>query len=161
MVIADPRHADLNLVMTGDTSDYRDPQHLQRLKDLMAELRISDRCRIVGMIPKLDQIALLRGAEMLLQPTHYEGGPGGGSSYEAAGLAIPAILSDIAVNLEARGDTVRFFKLGDADDLARQMRAVLDAPRVRIDADTAMQRSQQRLRQMGDTLLDFAQRIGA
>ncbi len=158
-VVEDPRHADLQLVMTGDTSDFRDESYFGRLTTLIATLGITDRCRIVGLIPKADQIALLRGAEMLLQPTLYEGGPGGGASYEATGLGIPAILSDIAVNREVVGDTVRFFKTGDADDLAAQMLAVLDAPRTRSDEATLVQHAQQNLRHTGDTLIACLNRI--
>lgn len=153
-VVADPRHADLKLVMTGDTSDFRDPAHFGRIQALITELGLGERCRILGMIPKADQIALLRGAALLLQPTLYEGGPGGGASYEAGGLGVPALLSDIPVNLEAAIDTVRYFRAGDATHCAEQIAAMLASPAARPGDDELLARSAQRLRVAGSVLVD-------
>jgi glycosyltransferase involved in cell wall biosynthesis len=153
-VAADPRHADLKLVMTGDTSDFRDPSYFGRLQGLIDALGLRSRCRILGMIPKAEQIALLRGAALLLQPTLYEGGPGGGASYEAGGLGVPALLSDIAVNQEAAIDTVRFFKAGDATHCAGQISAMLAAPAGRPSNDELLARSAQRLRTAGTVLVE-------
>jgi glycosyltransferase involved in cell wall biosynthesis len=158
-VVAEPRHAALELVLTGEMSDHRDPQHFARLRELIATLGIADRCRIVGLIPKADQIALLREAALLVQPTRYEGGPGGGSLFEACGLGVPAVVSDIEVNLEAAGEGVSFFAAGDADDLAQKMRAVLDAPREPRSADELLQRSRERLRHAGNTVATFLRRL--
>ncbi len=152
-VTADPRHADLRLVMTGDTSDFRDPAHFGRLAALIDELGLRSRCRILGMIPKPDQIALLRGAALLLQPTLYEGGPGGGSSYEAGGLGVPALLSDIPVNLEAAIDTVRFFRAGDSTHCAEQMTAMLAMSQARPSDAELIARSERRLRVAGEVLV--------
>lgn len=152
-VAADPHHADLRLVMTGDTSDFRDPAHFSRLQALIDELGLRARVRILGMIPKPDQIALLRGAALLLQPTLYEGGPGGGASYEAGGLGVPALLSDIPVNLEAAIDTVRYFRAGDAAHCAEQLRGMLSEERARPSDAELLARSTQRLRVAGEVLV--------
>ena len=52
----------------------------------MDELGINDDVEIVGHIPKLDQIALLKNSIAVIQPTLFEGGPGGGSAYDAISL---------------------------------------------------------------------------
>ena len=156
-LVAMPKHADLQLVMTGETSDFRDPKHFASILALIETLGIADRCRIVGLIPKHDQIALLRGAALLLQPTRYEGGPGGGSLYEALGLGLPAVVSDIDVNLEAASDGVTYFRFGDVDDLLHQLQVVLDTPRSAADSTELLDRAQQRLEHMGHTILDFLQ----
>ena len=132
-VLASAEHADLQLVMTGDTRDFRDPAYFGTLQALMRDLRIVERCHVLGLIPKRDQIALLRGALAMVQPTRYEGSPGGMSTFQAAGLGVPALLSDIEVNREAQGAGIRHFRVGDADDLARQIRDVLAQPPARPD----------------------------
>lgn len=157
--VAAPCNSDVVLVLTGDTSDYRDPKHYTAITELIASLGIAAQCRILGLIPKADQIALLREAMMLVQPTLYEGGPGGGASYEAVGLGRPAVLSDIAVNLEVHGDGVRYFRTGDADDLAAQMLAVVAAPRIDATRDELLQRAQERLQHTGHAIVSFLQRI--
>ncbi|OBJ90631.1 glycosyltransferase family 4 protein [Mycobacterium asiaticum] len=110
-------HPEIQLVCTGDTSDYRDPHHFPRLQQLLRERGIEDRVIILGRIPKPDQIALLRGSVALIQPTMFEGGPGGGAVYDAVALGVPCIVSDIPVNLEIDEPGVRYFKSQDSTSL--------------------------------------------
>lgn len=151
----DPAFADLVLVMTGDTTDFRDPGHYAGIQRLIGQLGVSAHCRLTGFIPKPEQIALLRGSVGLLQPTRYEGAPGGGSSYEAIGLGLPVLLSDIAVNREVQGAGVTWFRTGDAEDLARQLRAMLASPAVPQDHATLRAAAAARLRHTGSTLARF------
>jgi glycosyltransferase involved in cell wall biosynthesis len=90
----------LGLVCTGSTDDYRHPEYFNGLKNLLAELGLNDRVRILGHIPKRDQIEIMKNAIAVIQPTLFEGGPGGGSVYDAISIGIPAILSDIEINRE-------------------------------------------------------------
>ena len=121
-------HPDVHLVCTGETQDFRDPGYFAGLMALADQLGIRPRLQVAGLIPKPRQIALLRGATALVQATLSEGGPGGGAAYDALSLGVPALLSDIAVNREITDAGVRFFRAGDADDLARAMREALDEP---------------------------------
>jgi glycosyltransferase involved in cell wall biosynthesis len=112
---------DLELICTGTTSDYRNPEYFVSLCKQLEDMGLKNRVRITGLIPKLDQIALLRGAVALIQPTLFEGGPGGGAVYDAVSLGVPCIVSDIEVNLELNEAGVRFFHAGDSADLALAM----------------------------------------
>jgi glycosyltransferase involved in cell wall biosynthesis len=114
-------HPELQLVCTGATSDYRDPHHFARLQQLLSELGIEDRVTILGCIPKPDQIALVRGSVALIQPTMFEGGPGGGAVYDAVALGVPCVVSDVPVNLEIDEAGVRFFKSRDPASLREVM----------------------------------------
>lgn len=134
---------DLLLVCTGSTSDPRNPRYLQDLMEDMQRLGLADRVRVLGLIPKQDQIALLRGALALVQPTLFEGTPGGLAAYDAVALGVPALVSDIAVNLELDEPCVRFFRAGDADDLCRLLRE-------RLRAGPAPKQSVTELLQNGD-----------
>lgn len=160
-LIQAPDFADLELVMTGDTSDFRDPSHYPNLLAHMAELGIANRSHSLGFIAKSEQLALLRGSLMLVQPTLYEGAPGGGASYEGIGLGVPTLLSDIPVNLEVRGESAAWFRAGDADDLLRQMLHVLRAPPARPGRDALNARSQQALSTTGKALASFLRRLHA
>lgn len=116
---------DLELICTGSTVDYRNPKYFTNLCRQLKELGIQNRVRILGMIPKHDQIALLRGAIALIQPTLFEGGPGGGAVFDAVSLGVPCIVSDIEVNLEINDAGVRFFRSKDSADLALAMTETL------------------------------------
>jgi glycosyltransferase involved in cell wall biosynthesis len=113
--------ADVQLVCTGATTDYRHPGYLQELLQFAESLGVRDRIHVLGLIPKHEQIALMRGAVALLQPTLCEGGPGGGAVYDAVSLGVPALVSDIPVNREIDEPGIDFFRAGDPAELARLM----------------------------------------
>lgn len=127
----------LELVCTGHQSDYRDPQYFEYLTKLISQLGLTSKVRLTGSIPKAHQISLLKGARALLQPTLFEGGPGGGAVFDAVSLGLPSVVSDIPVNLELQEPTVTFFKAGDEHSLATELRRLLSQPNRPIHLDEA------------------------
>lgn len=119
------RHPALTLVCTGATSDYRFPGYFDQLMQQARRDGVADRILALGLIPKLDQLALLRGAVALIQPTLFEGGPGGGAVYDAVAVGQRSIVSDIPVNTEIDEPTVTYFKAGDAASLVGRMETTL------------------------------------
>jgi glycosyltransferase involved in cell wall biosynthesis len=115
----------VHLVCTGHTDDYRHPNHFQHLQELLQDLGIESSVHILGLIPKEEQLALMQGALAVVQPTLFEGGPGGGAIYNAISLGVPCIVSDIEVNLEIDLGNVRFFRAGSPDDLAAKMQSLI------------------------------------
>lgn len=150
---------DLQLVLTGDTIDHRDPGHFRRLRVLCDELGIARCTHFLGLIPKRDQLALLRGSAALMQPTLFEGGPGGGAVYEAIGMGIPAIVSDLPVNREVDQGDVRFFRAGDAVDLAEKTIALLTSPRALPDSATLLANGEQNLARLGNAIVSYLARV--
>lgn len=121
-------YPDVALVCTGETGDPRAPEYWPRLQRIIAKSGVADRIHILGLIPKLDQIALMRGCVAVVQPTAFEGGPGGGSVFDAVSLGIRTIVSDIPVNREIEHEVTRFFPLDDVDALRQAMEAELRNP---------------------------------
>jgi glycosyltransferase involved in cell wall biosynthesis/GNAT superfamily N-acetyltransferase len=143
------RRPDVSLICTGGTTDYRDPTYFGKLEAEAARLGLGSQLRFLGHVPKRDQIELLKHAVALVQPTLFEGGPGGGSTYEAVALGQRVLLSDLPVNLEIDGGDVRFFKCGDHVALSTLMETVLgEAPALR-DHAALLARSNARLRRNG------------
>jgi glycosyltransferase involved in cell wall biosynthesis len=148
------RHDDVSLVCTGATSDYRYPAHFDELMAYARQAGIADRIHVLGLIPKLDQVALIRGAVALVQPTLFEGGPGGGAVSDAVSVGTPAIASDIAVNREIDEPTVTYFKTSSPPALAAAMdEALLRAGGSRIDQAELVRRGQERRAAVGRCLL--------
>jgi glycosyltransferase involved in cell wall biosynthesis len=108
----------LQLVCTGSTDDYRNPGYFPDLQRRLASDGIADRVHILGMVSKSDQIALLKGSIAMIQPTLFEGGPGGGAAFDAVSLGVRCLVSDIAVNRELIEPGVAFFPPGDSAALA-------------------------------------------
>lgn len=151
------RHPDLLLVCTGATSDYRFPGYFDRLIHQASRMGVADRILTLGLIPKLDQLALLRGAVALVQPTLFEGGPGGGAVYDAVALGARSIVSDIPVNTEIDEPSITYFKAGDVGALAIAMEATLAACDVTpfvADPLELVQRGIERRRACGELLLE-------
>ncbi|MBL8330485.1 MAG: glycosyltransferase [Rubrivivax sp.] len=147
-------HPDVQMVCTGATSDFRDAGYFDRLMAEARSLGIDQHLKVLGLVPKREQIALLAGAVALVQPTLSEGGPGGGAAYDAVSLGVPALLSDIAVNREIEEPEVGFFQAGDAASLAAAMRGRLDrAAPLHPGAATLLAEGRQRRRRAGQVLL--------
>jgi glycosyltransferase involved in cell wall biosynthesis len=105
------------LICTGETVDYRFPNYFLDLIYLLDDLKIRNNVLILGHIPKNDQISLMKKAIAIVQPTLFEGGPGGGAAYDAIALGIPVIASNIPVNLEMNCGDVTFFAAGNDEEL--------------------------------------------
>lgn len=127
-LLRDEGHTDLEIICTGPTEDNRASAYIDEIWELISELGLEEHFRILGLIPKLEQIEIMKGARALIQPSLFEGDPGGCSTYDAVSLDRPVILSDTRVNLEAKiYEKAHFFAAEDPEDLARQMKKVLQA----------------------------------
>jgi glycosyltransferase involved in cell wall biosynthesis len=151
-LLSEAREEGLALVCTGSLHDHRAPGHLPQMRALLSSLGIAGRVFLLGHLPKPEQIALMRGAIALVQPTLFEGGPGGGSTYDAVALGVPAILSDIAVNREVEGHDISYFPAGDVEALAQRMAQALAACRSAVDPQQLEHEAAQRLTRLGRTL---------
>ena len=154
-LIRDAGH-DVHIVCTGDMYDYRWPEHSKSLRVLIEDNGMSDYIRFLGYIPKDDQLAIMRGAVAVVQPTLFEGGPGGGAVYDAVSSGTPSIVSDIVVNLEIDLGVVRFFKAGSPKDLAEKMADAMVNPPIRPSKSETLMQLTKRQQELGRVLLDAA-----
>ncbi len=138
------RSRDVAMICTGNTSDYRAPEYFASLERLVGKLGIKDRVRFLGHIPKNDQMTIMRDAVAVVQPTLFEGGPGGGSVYDAVGIGTPAIVSDIDVNREISDKGVTFFRVGSVHDLAGKLKEALVTPQVCRNSESLLARAEER-----------------
>lgn len=147
--------ADVEIVCTGNTTDYRQPGYFHELMAKISALKLARRIRILGLIPKHDQIQIMRRARAVLQPSLFEGGPGGGSVYDAVSIGVPVILSDIPVNCEipSRLGQIYFFERGCPADLAEKMQAILHSPSNAPSNEDLLRRSLGNASRLGKSLL--------
>ncbi|MFZ0817334.1 MAG: glycosyltransferase family 1 protein [Candidatus Sulfotelmatobacter sp.] len=106
----------VNLVCTGPTKDPRQPEHFSNLQAQIKNLGIESQVRILGVIPRIDQVALIRASEAVCQPSQFEGWST--VIEDARALGKPLIASDFPVHLEQDIPGSHFFRMGDADDFA-------------------------------------------
>jgi len=147
----------VGLVCTGQTQDSRFPDYFNSLQELILELKLNDRIKILGYIPKSDQLQILKNCIALIQPTLFEGGPGGGAVYESVAYGIPSIVSDIAVNKELDDETVIFFETGSVEDLAEKMLTVFYKENHQYSIDDLVLKNKKSLLRMGEQILNTFQ----
>lgn len=111
----------IHLVCTGLTSDFRNHNYIEELTKHIKQLGISDLIHILGLIPRFDQIQLIRRSLFVIQPSLFEGLSLIVQECRTLGKAI--ILSDIDVHLEHEYGI--YFKRTDPEDLAAKMSLLL------------------------------------
>ena len=146
---------DALLVCTGDTKDYRFPDYFEELQNLIDELDIKKYVYILGHIPKIDQINLVKTALAMVQPTLFEGGPGGGAAYDAIALGVPVIASNIPVNREMNAGDISYFVAKDADSLMNTLIARGVNRKPRPSNDKLLQDGIKRKNILGQAILDI------
>lgn len=116
----------VHLYCTGVMADYRGDAYQKRLNNLLQNLECKKYIHILGYIPKMEQVELIKNCNALVQPSLLEGDCGGCSVYLANSLCIDSILSDIEVNLEGCNDKkLHYFEVKNADSLANAMLDIL------------------------------------
>lgn len=111
----------MKVCFTGEMSDYRGSSHIQQLFDFVETEGIQNYVTFTGFVNKAQQLALIRGATALIQPTLYEGSPGGNSVFESLSLGVPVILSSLPVTEELDSPICVKFNPNDPYDLYRVM----------------------------------------
>ena len=114
---------EVNLVCTGPTHDPRQPEHFNNLKAEIKSLGIESQVKILGTIPRTDQISLMRASAAVLQPSQFEGWSTVIEDARALGKSV--IASDFPVHLEQNVPGSSFFRMGDPRDFAQEIRRFL------------------------------------
>jgi glycosyltransferase involved in cell wall biosynthesis len=102
----------------------RKPEFFPKLKSQIKELGIEQQVHVLGMIPRVDQICLIRAAKAVLQPSQFEGWST--VIEDARSVGKPVIASDFPVHLEQNAPGCSFFHMGNADACARAIADFLE-----------------------------------
>lgn len=145
---------DVGVVCTGAMNDYRHPAYIEKLNSFINEASLANRVWFLGHIPKREQVEIMKGSLAVIQPTLFEGGPGGGSVYDAVALGVPIIASDIPVNTEVIAENIRFFEAANDESLAMKMMEVMGRPSPRPTQDQLLAMGKRNLSNLGNHLYE-------
>lgn len=106
----------IHLVCTGAPSDYRNDGHYRGLLQSIQELGIGDRVQLLGLVPRDDQLALMRCARFLVQPSLFEGWSTVLEDIRCVGT--PVVASDLPVHKEQDLENATYFARRDPEALA-------------------------------------------
>lgn len=147
------RGSELTWVFTGALSDYRAPGHADALLALIDELGLAGHARVLGMIDRDDQLQLMRAAEMVVQPSLFEGWSTVVEDAKTLGQRI--VLSDLDVHREQEPPAALFFERHSAEDLAAKVEQMLAGARIKPDEREAHAASLVRAEAFGRRFLDI------
>lgn len=110
------RGYDISLVCTGKTEDSRMPRFFQELLEYIESNGLKDHVRILGLLPRFEQIQIMRKAAAIVQPSFFEGWST--VVEDARAMGKPIFLSDIPVHREQAPPRAVYFDPRDPDALA-------------------------------------------
>lgn len=107
---------DAVLVCTGFEHDSRFPNYAIELREFLATHRLKAAVRMLGLLPRPDQVQLMRAASALVQPSLFEGWSAVVEEGRSLGKLIFA--SDIPMHREQLAERVHLFPPTSAEALA-------------------------------------------
>ena len=116
----------LDLICTGVTHDSRFPLYFKSLIKKYDYLIKNKKIQILDLVPRSDQLELIKNCLAMIQPSLYEGGPGGFSSYEAICFKKKILLADIKINKEIKYENAFFFKNNSSENLQKKMEMIIN-----------------------------------
>lgn len=137
------------MVFTGAMEDYRAPAYASHLMSQVQNLGVAGDCLFLGLLPKQDQISIMKSAIAVVQPTLFEGNPGGGAVQDAVSVGCPVIVSDIPVNREIEKYVDAFFSPSDPASLLQAIRRIESVPEQKKPATVLLAEGRERRRHCG------------
>jgi len=117
--IVNTKRIDISLVCTGNTNDYRNKNHFESLLNYIKDNNLENNINILGFISRKEQLAIMKEADMIVQPSLFEGW--GTSVEDAKVLGKKIILSDINVHYEQANENSVIFEKNNYKDLAEKI----------------------------------------
>lgn len=110
-------NSDVCFVFTGEMKDYRNPEYIENLKQVLKEPYISRHVKLLGFIDRTEQLAVMKNAQYMIQPSLFEGW--GTVVEDAKVLDKTILLSDIPVHREQKNQKCMLFDPYDAVALSK------------------------------------------
>ena len=141
------------VVCTGSVDEHAG-EYFKKITERISELGLNENVRILGLIPRVDQIQLMRRSLAVIQPSLFEGWST--VVEDARSLGKPILLSDFPVHLEQNPPFGHFFERGNSEQLASLMEKTFDMLKPGPDHDQethAQEENEERLVEYGRRFL--------
>jgi glycosyltransferase involved in cell wall biosynthesis len=144
---------DVYLACTGTTHDRRRPDYFPELERFVEANGLQRHIRILGVLPRDEQVQVLRAAAGIVQPSLFEGWSTVVEDARALGKCI--LLSDIPVHREQQPPGATYFDPANPAPLAQALRGIW--PKLVPGPDLAAE--ERALVQQAATVTQFARRF--
>ncbi len=142
-----------SVVCTGHIHDYRQPQFSDTILQTIHQFGLARQICLLGLIPRLDQIQLMRRSVFVLQPSLFEGWST--VVEDARSLGKPMLLSNIPVHVEQNPPGSIYFDKHQPAELAEAISRCWEQfqPGPDFDSEEAAQKRSR------NEITDFAHRF--
>lgn len=112
---------DIHLVCTGFMNSYgkENDEYVEKLMKIIETNNLEGNIHLLGLIGREEQLAIMRNADALIQPSLFEGW--GSSVEEAKVMGKYIVASDLEVHKEQANENVILFKKNSVEDLAKKI----------------------------------------
>ena len=148
---------DIKVVCTGLMNENN--EYERGLKGLLNKLGIENKVMFLGVIPKKDQIELMKQSLGVIQPSEFEGDCSG-QIIDAITVGQRSIASDIDVIKEVSYlDSICYFKLDDAEDLAQKMELYINTSYERPSLDELLEQENKYLHAFSNAIYSIIREL--
>ncbi|WP_309640395.1 glycosyltransferase family 1 protein [Flavobacterium sp.] len=106
----------IHIAITGRFPSDPNSEYMQELHDIVNTNNLKNSISFLGLIPRGDQLLLMKYATAIIQPSLFEGWST--VIEDAKSLQVPVIASDLKVNIEQLAEKGTYFEPHNADQLA-------------------------------------------
>jgi glycosyltransferase involved in cell wall biosynthesis len=112
------------VIFSGKTEDYRNPSYFPSILDFIDKNNLQSFIKILGLIPRENQLSLLKNSLAVIQPSKFEGWST--IIEDSKTLSHQIICSKLPVHIEQLGNNGFYFEPDSVDELASIMKSFLD-----------------------------------
>ena len=110
---------DIHIVMTGKMEHYNDPEFIIQLREEIALNQLEPYLSMLDVIPRQDQLCLMKHAKAVIQPSLFEGWST--VIEDAKSLQVPVLASNIEIHKEQLSDKGVYFDPYNENELADKL----------------------------------------
>ena len=114
----------IHLAMTGRFPDASHSPYMQELHSLINENDLHSQISLLGLLPRDEQLFLMRHSQAVIQPSLFEGWST--VIEDAQSLQVPVVASNLPVNIEQLGPKGNYFDPNDDEKLAEILHKYLE-----------------------------------
>jgi glycosyltransferase involved in cell wall biosynthesis len=105
-----------HFALTGRFPDKTQSPYINNLHELIERKQLYDQISLLGVIPRAEQLMLMKHSQAVIQPTLFEGWST--VIEDAISLQVPVVASNLPVNIEQLGEDGVFFDPNNPAELA-------------------------------------------
>jgi glycosyltransferase involved in cell wall biosynthesis len=116
LILLKEKGSTIHMAMTGRFPDASHSSYMQELHSIISEHHLQSQISLMGIIPRNEQLMLMKHAQAIIQPSLFEGWST--VIEDAISLQVPVIASNIPVNQEQLGVDGVYFDPHNPEELA-------------------------------------------